>query len=230
MFRTPHFSLQKAAWLLLLLVLLAVGLGLVLVAVSPDFRQQLRTLAPFVGTSESRPSPGATLRFPIQKQIRPEPENPLQAKTPQAGDQGIPSTDGQASQDPVPANGTEPTAPPAKPEPAEPAEEAPASDPPAETAGQKPELKEEPAQDRAFAIQAGACREKANARYLAAELKTEGYQPRVVKDRHANGEIWHKVLVGAFETRPQAEKALERFQKRHKGKGFVIRISSSSNR
>ncbi|MCF8108133.1 MAG: SPOR domain-containing protein [Desulfohalobiaceae bacterium] len=226
MFRTRHFSVQKAVWLLLLLVLPAVGLVLVLVTVSPDFRQQLRTLAPFAGTSQSRPSPGPMLRFPIQKQIRPEPEPPLQAKKPQAGDQGIPSTDSRASKGPVPANGTEPSASLAEPEPAEPAEAAPASEPATETAGQKPEQQEEPARDKAFAfaIQAGACREPVNARYLAAELKAEGYQPRMFKDRHANGEIWHKVLIGAYETRTLAEKALERFQKRHKGTGFVIRI------
>ena len=223
--RTRQFSFKRAAWLFLLLVLPAVGLGLVLAAVSPDFRQQLRTLAPFTGMFESRPSPGSRVRFPIQKRIRPEPESPSKAK-PQAPDYGIPSKDGRASKSPVPANGTEQTARPIEPVPSEPAAEAPAPEHPAETAGQKPEQKEETAQDRAFvfAIQAGACREKVNALHLAADLKDEGYQPQVFKDQHANGEIWHKVRIGAFETRAQADKALESFQNLHNGNGFVIRL------
>ncbi|MFW6055098.1 MAG: SPOR domain-containing protein [Thermodesulfobacteriota bacterium] len=75
-----------------------------------------------------------------------------------------------------------------------------------------------------FAIQAVACRKRANAESLAEELRKKGYRTTVYPDQHLDGSNWFKVRVGAYATREEAEKALRDYQKETNPKAFTIKL------
>ncbi len=230
--RILGLSFKRAVRLLLLFLLLALGIGLALFAMSSDFRQQTRTLASLAGLSKSSPSPGPTLRLPIRKRFIPEAlSTPAASPEPMEAQDNTPEEDQDTKMDAAAADRNQ-TDLPLESESPETLEGPQALKTPEKiktpekTKKQAPEQEDEKSQGPKpkYSIQAGACREKVHAMELAETLQDEGYQTEVFTDQHANGEIWHKVRIGAFESQSQAEKALKSFQNLHNQNAFLIRI------
>jgi len=94
-----------------------------------------------------------------------------------------------------------------------------AAAPPAEPApGAKPDAK--PAKAGTFSIQVAATPSKAEADKLAAKLKD--YSPRVESTDVPGKGRFYRVRVGAFGTKPEAEKFLKGFASRSGSKGLVV--------
>jgi len=97
----------------------------------------------------------------------------------------------------------------AAPRPAEPQSDAPASPAPTTAAAPQPTRSStaaEPAARGDWAVQLGSFGEEANARRLAERVTTFGYKPTISSVR-SNGRVLHRVRVGPYATRNQAEAA-----------------------
>ena len=223
-FKQPR---QRAGKLFLLLALLVLCAGLVLFAVFRDFRTQMLGLLPFDKSngpsSATVRETGTSFRSPIRLDFKPEP-----AATPAGSQQPAASQDPASTAAPEtedreaagPSQGGESAPPGPKPNAAAPEQDS------QEKSQKVREPAHEPDTDtRVFSIQAGACRDRTNARYLVEELQAAGYQPVLFRDQHADGEIWYKVRVGEYATQEQAREALDTFRHRQEQNGFLIRIT-----
>jgi cell division protein FtsN len=72
-----------------------------------------------------------------------------------------------------------------------------------------------------FVLQLGAYREEATAQTVIQGLSGKGYQAQVtVKDIPAKGGKWHRVRIGPFKNREEAEKMAKRLE--HDGFQSII--------
>ncbi|MDY6910326.1 MAG: SPOR domain-containing protein [Thermodesulfobacteriota bacterium] len=111
-------------------------------------------------------------------------------------------------------------------EPSAPAEQRPASD---EPPGESPVLAEPPPtsiEEKAgnYTLMAASFKHPNNAENLVRRLQDKGYAPRMETVHTGSGELWHRVLVGSFETREQAQAFAARFNREENLEGLVIRL------
>ncbi len=111
-------------------------------------------------------------------------------------------------------------------EPPSPAGHRPASD---ESPGEAPVLADPPPasiEEKAgdYTLMAASFKHHSNAENLAQRLQGKGYAPRMETVHTGSGELWHRVLVGSFDTREQAQAFAARFNREENLEGLVIRL------
>lgn len=212
---------QKPVKLLILFCFLFF-LGIALsFGLQPDYRQKIFSVLQQQGSPEPAQDSSREIFFSIQEKVKPTPE---QARLePVRQPESHLSGNGTAPDDQVPPNSGQKSG-------QETLDDEPGiSDQHTDETALRSHPKEaqkketEPAAAR-FAIQAVACRERANAEYLAEELRKRGYQATVYPDQHLDGSNWFKVRVGAYATREEAEEALQDYQKDTNPKAFTIKL------
>ena len=85
----------------------------------------------------------------------------------------------------------------------------------------KPKPVSKPAVTAAYTIQVASFKTRAGADSLLKEIKAKGYEPYVVKKFVKDKGEWHRVYVGKFQTKSQAQEFLNGFQKDY-ANSFII--------
>ena len=211
---------QKPVKLLILFCFLFL-LGIVLsFGLQPEYRQKAFSVFQSRNSPEPVQESGRKIFFPIQEKVKPEPTKTKgETRQPKVHFTGNNTT--LAEQKPQGPSQSASRETPEEPGglPPQAVETVPDTPPDEQGQGKKPEPEE-----ARFAIQAGACRKRINAEYLAEELEREGYQPTIYTDQHSDGSNWYKVRVGAYKTQKEAEKALADYQNEINANAFLIRL------
>lgn len=206
---------------LLILFCFLFFLGIVLsFGLQPEYRQKVLSVFQPRSSPEPVQESGRKIFFPIQEKVKPEPtETKREPRQPEVLFTGNNTT--LAEQKPHGPTQSASRGTPEEPGglPPQAGEPVPDTTPDEQGQGEKPKPEE-----ARFAIQAGACRKRINAEYLAEELERKGYKPTIYTDQHNDGSHWYKVRVGAYKTQNEAEKALADYQNEINANAFIIRL------
>jgi cell division protein FtsN len=94
---------------------------------------------------------------------------------------------------------------------------------PAPGGEKEPPVKEKPAVREEFVVQVASYQEKSKAEALVKKISGMGYASRTeVIDLPGKGK-WFRVVMGAFPSRPEAQKAVDAVSRKNKGLNCVIR-------
>jgi cell division septation protein DedD len=74
----------------------------------------------------------------------------------------------------------------------------------------------EPSAESTYSIQVGAFLVAINAQQRANQMKSKGYEPRIMAVTDPQGRIWFTVRIGNFPTLEQAQKQADEFTAREK--------------
>jgi cell division protein FtsN len=122
----------------------------------------------------------------------------------------------KGKQEKVPSPPPEPVTPEAQPKPAAPAVE------------KAPPVKEKPAVREEFLVQVVSYQERSKAETLVKKISGMGYPSRTeVIDLPDKGK-WFRVVMGAFSSRPEAQKAVDAVSRKNKGLNCVIRSAEGT--
>lgn len=108
------------------------------------------------------------------------------------------------------------------PEPVTPAVQ-PKSAAPVPAAGKAPPVKEKPAVREQFLVQVVSYQEKSKAETLVKKISAMGYPARTEMIELSDKGKWFRVVMGAFSSRPEAQKAVGAVSRKNKGLNCVIR-------
>jgi cell division protein FtsN len=122
----------------------------------------------------------------------------------------------------APAGGGNEKIPLSPPEPLTPAVQ-PKSAAPAPAAEKEPPVKEKPAVREQFLVQVVSYQEKSKAETLVKQISAMGYPARTEMIELPDKGKWFRVVMGAFSSRPETQKAVEAVSRKNKGLNCVIR-------